>query len=247
MFAPTKSAHSFPCSKNATQRWNETFMPWMWAHKVGADGDTFPDLNPGKLAPIAGNCPFFFNPHYKFVFIKNTKVGGTSVWVHFGMFCEADELTLTSNVRPFSCSDVLLVFVWRIPPRTTWFPSSCWSCQCPCGCGTVVKRYIIPSVVHGYDSRAWFKWWRWYLLLENALWECLEIILYRSASYSSIALLFDHRNFILSLRKVQMKWHKIAMTRCVMMSRTHFWSQNSKRSCVHPCTHLRFSKKLLIS
>ena len=23
------------------------------------------------------------------------------------------------------------------------FPSSSWSCQCPCGCGTVVKRYII--------------------------------------------------------------------------------------------------------
>ena len=23
------------------------------------------------------------------------------------------------------------------------FPSSSWSCQCPCGCGTVVKRYSI--------------------------------------------------------------------------------------------------------
>ena len=26
---------------------------------------------------------------------------------------------------------------------THWFPSSSWSCQCPCGCGTVVKRCII--------------------------------------------------------------------------------------------------------
>ena len=24
-----------------------------------------------------------------------------------------------------------------------WFPRSSWSCQCPCGCGTVVKLYII--------------------------------------------------------------------------------------------------------
>ena len=23
-----------------------------------------------------------------------------------------------------------------------WFPSSSWSCQCPCGCGNVVKRHI---------------------------------------------------------------------------------------------------------
>ena len=27
------------------------------------------------------------------------------------------------------------------------FPSSSWSCQCPCGCGTVVKRYIMPTLL----------------------------------------------------------------------------------------------------
>ena len=35
------------------------------------------------------------------------------------------------------CSAILLSY---------WFPSSSWSCQCPCGCGTVVKRHITSSV-----------------------------------------------------------------------------------------------------
>ena len=30
----------------------------------------------------------------------------------------------------------------------TWFPSSSWSCQCPCGFGTVVKRYIHTYLTH---------------------------------------------------------------------------------------------------
>ena len=25
------------------------------------------------------------------------------------------------------------------------YPCSCWSCQCPCGCSTVVKRYVMVS------------------------------------------------------------------------------------------------------
>ena len=34
-----------------------------------------------------------------------------------------------------------------------WFPSSSWSCQCPCGCGTVVKRYIIDCFLYRICGR----------------------------------------------------------------------------------------------
>ena len=31
------------------------------------------------------------------------------------------------------------------------FPSSCWSCQCPCGCGTALKRHIMQINSFGTD------------------------------------------------------------------------------------------------
>ena len=33
------------------------------------------------------------------------------------------------------------------------FPSRSWCCQCPCGCGTVVRRYII-TIIHTYTTAA---------------------------------------------------------------------------------------------
>ena len=46
------------------------------------------------------------------------------------------------NNLPFTapCS---LQFIFLADLYTHRFPCSSWSCQCPCGCGTVVKRYII--------------------------------------------------------------------------------------------------------
>eukprot|EP01026_Neomeris_dumetosa_P046858 TRINITY_DN4001_c0_g1_i1.p1 TRINITY_DN4001_c0_g1~~TRINITY_DN4001_c0_g1_i1.p1 ORF type:complete len:362 (-),score=33.02 TRINITY_DN4001_c0_g1_i1:658-1743(-) len=38
--------------------------------------------------PLSGPCPVFINHHYKFIFLKNTKTAGTSMWDYFGMFCD---------------------------------------------------------------------------------------------------------------------------------------------------------------
>ena len=53
-----------------------------------------------------------------------------------------------------------------------------------------------------------------------------------------------------SLSSVRMKWHKTAMSGCVLMFETHFWSQNWHQSCVilaqlQPCVHLSIFEKVV--
>ena len=60
-----------------------------------------------------------------------------------------------SQLKPVWAGLVLgWVISWEFPVTyCLWFPSSSWSCQCPCGCGTVVKRYI--------SKLAYFRCSRW--------------------------------------------------------------------------------------
>ena len=47
---------------------------------------------------------------------------------------------------------------------------------------------------------------------------------YRNAANYSILQSIGHYYLIFRLRRVQMKRHNIAMSRCILMIRTHLWS-----------------------
>ena len=53
---------------------------------------------------------------------------------------------------------------------------------------------------------------------------------YRSAANYSILRIFEHLDLIIFLSSVQKKWHRNEMSGCLLMSRTHFWSQNENQS-----------------
>ena len=50
--------------------------------------------------------------------------------------------------HPLCCNTYTYIhgtnFLTHLIPLS-WFPSSSWSCRCPCGCGSVVKRYILQA------------------------------------------------------------------------------------------------------
>ena len=60
-----------------------------------------------------------------------------------GVTPENKQFLLSENA--FFCVEVSQKTFDLIFKKQQWFPSSSWSCQCPCGCGTVVKRYITSS------------------------------------------------------------------------------------------------------
>jgi hypothetical protein len=60
---------------------------WMWMQLLGTDDGALHALPAGSAPPKAGICTLLFNPIYKFILIKNTKVAGTSVFLNFGGFC----------------------------------------------------------------------------------------------------------------------------------------------------------------
>lgn len=72
---------------------------WLWQHALGtADGVLHP-LPRGAVPPKAAICTLLFNPIYKFILIKNTKVAGTSVFVDFGGFCRPGITLEEAKVR----------------------------------------------------------------------------------------------------------------------------------------------------
>lgn len=52
--------------------------------------------------PRAGLCTVMFDPIYKFIFIKNTKVAGTSVFLSLGKFCPENVTLASAMVRPLT-------------------------------------------------------------------------------------------------------------------------------------------------
>jgi hypothetical protein len=66
---------------------------WVWRQVLGTDSGESQALPLGVAPPKAGLCTLLFNPIYKFVLIKNTKVAGTSVFLNFGGHCP-DGITL---------------------------------------------------------------------------------------------------------------------------------------------------------
>ena len=61
-------------------------------------------------------------------------------------------------------------------------------------------------------------WTKWLTGLEATLQPCM----YRSSANYSISLIFNHQDLLFFLRSLQMKWHKIDMNVCVVLSPTHF-------------------------
>lgn len=69
------------------ERERQALYDWAYNHTLGNDDGNSGVLPLGVAPPKAGLCTVSFNPIYKFIFIKNTKVAGTSVFLNFGGFC----------------------------------------------------------------------------------------------------------------------------------------------------------------
>jgi hypothetical protein len=74
-------------------------LRWSWDFTLGReDPDTGDVLLETDQPPKAGLCTVLFNPIYKFIFIKNTKVAGTSVFLNFGGECMEPPTLETAKV-----------------------------------------------------------------------------------------------------------------------------------------------------
>lgn len=62
---------------------------WAWEQTLGQSDGSVGVLPLGESPPKAALCTVLFNPVYKFILIKNTKVAGTSVFLKFGQLCPA--------------------------------------------------------------------------------------------------------------------------------------------------------------
>ena len=51
---------------------------------------------------------------------------------------------MTAWSMSYACISQIRLLQWQ----HTWFPSSSWRCQCPCGCDSVVKIYIHTQRTH---------------------------------------------------------------------------------------------------
>lgn len=76
-------------------------MKWSWEYTVGRSD---PSADAARidiaLPPKAGMCTVLFNPFYKLIFIKNTKVAGTSVFLNFGGGCKETPTLADAQVPP---------------------------------------------------------------------------------------------------------------------------------------------------
>ena len=61
-------------------------------------------MHAGESPPKAGICTLLFNPTYKFIVVKNTKVAGTSLFLKFGGFCPPG---ITPEKAKVCCSTLL--------------------------------------------------------------------------------------------------------------------------------------------
>jgi hypothetical protein len=77
----------------------ENVLAWAWQQTLGRTDGSSGVLPIGALPPKAGLCTVLFNPIYKFIFIKNTKVAGTSVFLNFGGMCKTGTTLAIANVR----------------------------------------------------------------------------------------------------------------------------------------------------
>lgn len=93
--------------KDASQMHN-SLNEWMWQHALGTSDGVLHPLPRGTVPPKAAICTLLFNPVYKFILIKNTKVAGTSVFLNFGGFCKAGITLEEAKVRPVPGN-------WHIP------------------------------------------------------------------------------------------------------------------------------------
>jgi hypothetical protein len=91
----------------------QALYDWSWNHTLGADDGSSGVLPIGVAPPKAGLCTVSFNPIYKFIFIKNTKVAGTSVFLSFGGFCRAgitlEEAKVPCPLLSFACNLIISV------------------------------------------------------------------------------------------------------------------------------------------
>ena len=67
----------------------QPIFAWAWRHVLGEPDGSPAQLPLGEAPPKAGVCVVLFNPIYKMIFVKNTKVAGTSVLLSFGGLCPA--------------------------------------------------------------------------------------------------------------------------------------------------------------
>jgi hypothetical protein len=93
-------------------------MQWAFEYTLGGVHAAGREMPLGEAPPKAGLCTVLFNPFYKFIFIKNTKVAGTSVFTHFGGDCNP-EPSLDAQVRNVCKSGVIAALAnlpWTAQP-----------------------------------------------------------------------------------------------------------------------------------
>ena len=74
---------------------------WVWAQTKLLKRNKLPAPEAlGVLPPKAALCTVLFNPYYKVAFVKNTKVGGSSMVSGLGGHCNPDASLQDLAVRP---------------------------------------------------------------------------------------------------------------------------------------------------
>lgn len=60
---------------------------WIWQRTLGDSSGEVVSQPRSTVAPRVDKCVLLFNPVYKLIFIKNTKVAGSSVYESLGSYC----------------------------------------------------------------------------------------------------------------------------------------------------------------
>ena len=86
------------------ERLNST-NAWIWAVAMGDQNGVITPPAAGVTAPKLDDCRVFFNPVYRYIYIKNTKTAGSSVLDAMGPICpesvmEADDPTVRLPTSP---------------------------------------------------------------------------------------------------------------------------------------------------
>jgi hypothetical protein len=83
---------------------------WLRDHYIGTSDEVPKLIAPDARAPQSHECTVAINPQYRFIYIKNTKTGGSSTMNALGGFCPWNQqVEVTWPVRFLSSVSVLCI------------------------------------------------------------------------------------------------------------------------------------------